>query len=103
MAGPGTAARPPRGGLVATRPAEPENAEDAAAPSNAGGDLAIFTDPEFGEPWRWWCDPSRGVMFVLLAEVAEKASVNAADRQPMIRHLMKSRCMMAGPAAVNSN
>jgi hypothetical protein len=55
MAVPGTAARPPRGGLAAARPAQPDDAENAAAPSNAGGELAIFTDPEFGKPWRWWC------------------------------------------------
>ena len=70
---PGTAARPPRGGLSATRPAQPNDAESAAAPSNAGGDLAIFTDPEFGKLSRWWCDHSHGSVwfgFILLAEGA---------------------------------
>jgi hypothetical protein len=64
MAVSGTAARPPRGGLAATRPAQPADVENAAAPSNAGGDLAIFTDPEFGKPWWWWCVTTVMVLLV---------------------------------------
>ena len=85
MAVPGAAARPPLGGLAATRPAEADNAENAAVPSSAGGDLAIFTDPEFGEPCCRGCAHSSGVPVALLWAAA--ICKDAGEWQPLMEHL----------------